>query len=79
MIKVWTDLLDFEAWERLANCRSQKKDILSLAQARWAFIKGKKNYCKEDALVYVLELLESNNCDYDLSTDEYKEILLAIL
>lgn len=77
----WTSRLKSEVYERLCNCRSRKDDILPLTQARWSWIKEQekyKSFSKEDALVYVLELLESNGNDYDLTHYEYGEILNSV-
>ena len=35
--------------------------------------KDKEGFTKEDALVAVLELLDSNGQDIDLTTDEYND------
>ncbi len=79
--KKWTDLLSSAVYSRLANCYSTKEDVLPLAQARWAWLKHIKatGYVKEDALVYVLELLDSNSVDIDLTRDEYDDILNSII
>lgn len=73
----WTDTLSEEVYNRLASCHSRKEDILPLAKARWLYI-ALKGYDKEDALVYVLELLDCNGCCFDLTTDEYNDILSCI-
>ena len=71
----WTDTLSKDVYVRLCNCRSKKSDILPLAQARWDYIKGRQGWEKEDALVSTLELLDDNSCSFDLTCDEYDEIL----
>ncbi len=72
---MWTDRLDTGVYERLCNCRSRKSDIEPLTNAKWAAMKeagkDKQGFTKEDALISVLELLESNNTPYDLSLDDY--------
>lgn len=78
MSNKWTDSLNESVWQRLANCTSIKKDIEPLTQARWNFIKNKEGYTKEDALIYVLELLDCNSIDVDMTKDEYNSILQSI-
>ena len=78
MKRRWTDLLTEEIYNRLANCRSIKKDIIPLTQAKWNSIKENGRFTKEDALIFVLELLDCNGCEFDISTDEYNEILESI-
>ena len=76
----WTDYLDHDTYMRLASCRSLHRDILPLAQAKWNVMKSCKNFEPEDALIWVLELLDSNNCSCaDVTRDEYKEILSKIV
>lgn len=74
----WTDSLKEDIYERLCGCYSTKDDILPLAQSRWSWIKQRERcelYSKEDALCFVLELLEANSCDFELTQDEYNEVL----
>ena len=75
--KKWTDRLPAEVYNRLCNCRSYKADIETLTNAKWAEMqdagKDKEEFTKEDALVAVLELLDSNGQDIDLTTDEYND------
>ena len=78
-MKKWTDFLSEDVYNRLANCRSLKADILPLAKAKWAVIQHKEGFTQEDALVSVLELLDCNGCEYDLTIDEYNDILTQIL
>ena len=70
-----TDRLDTGVYERLCDFTNRKSDIEPLVNARWAWMvftgMNKKGYTKEDALISVLELLESNNIPYDLSLDDY--------
>lgn len=74
----WYDELEQEVYDRLGYCRTIKRDLIPLTQARWNFIKEKPGFVKEDALVYVLELLDCNNCYIDLTSDEYDQILQEI-
>lgn len=76
----WSDSLPADVWDRLCHCRSRKEDILPLAQAKWSYIKAKfgDKYCKEDALVLVVEHLDSNNQDFELTREEWNDILACI-
>lgn len=76
MAKRWTDNLPGDVYDRLCACRSSKADIPVLVNARYAWYKeaGKAGYCKEDALIAVLELLDSNGRYFDLADDEYKAL-----
>ena len=74
----WTDLLDEDIYMRLCNCCSRKSDILPLAKAKWAFLKEKQGFDKEDALVYILELLDCNSVYIDISSDEYDDLVAEI-
>lgn len=62
MKKKWTDFLTEDVYKRLANCNSVKSDIPKLVNAKWREYKeigkDKCGFTKEDALIYVLELLE---------------------
>ena len=77
--KKWTDLLEAGVYVRLCECRSRKEDILPLAQAKWATIKSNPDYTKADALVEVLDLLDCNSQFFDLTRDEYDDILNSII
>ena len=79
--KNWTEFLSSDVYSRLANCCSLKQDILPLAQARWSWLKHIKatGYVKEDALVYVLELIDCNSVFIDLTKAEYNDILNGII
>lgn len=73
--------LSNEVYNRLCNCRTQKSDLKELVNAKWAVYKeaGKdqKGFTKEDALIAVLELLDENGFDYDLSGDEYADLIYS--
>lgn len=75
----WTDLLEDDVYIRLANCVSLKSDVLPLAQAKWSIMKHDAGFTKEDALVCVLELLDCNSVEIDLTRDEYDGILCGIV
>lgn len=75
----WTDYLSEDVFTRLCECRNTKMDIANLVNARYAWLQSKeqyKNFTKEDALVYVLELLDCNSQWEltELTEDEYKEL-----
>lgn len=76
---MWTDKLENDVVKRLANCNSLKRDIEPLTNAKWAAMKeagkDKQGFTKEDALVSVLELLDCNGQCFDLTADEYNEII----
>ncbi|MBQ7445890.1 MAG: hypothetical protein IJS71_08180 [Clostridia bacterium] len=78
MARHWTDLLPSDVGARLANCTTIKKDIEILVNAKWATMKaeGKQEagFKKEDALVYILDLLDCNGRYIDLTKDEYDEL-----
>lgn len=75
----WTDFLSEAVYNRLAACRSTKADILPLAKAKWTVLQHREGFAPEDALVSVLELLDCNSCYFDLTADEYNDILNQIL
>ncbi len=74
----WVDHLPDEVYKRLSNCRSTKSDLETLVNVKWASMveagKKEKGFIKEDALVSVLELLDSNGQCFNLSEDEYNEL-----
>ena len=79
-ITKWTDYLSNSVFARLQGCMSLKEDLNELVDARWRWMqdkgKDKEGFTKEDALIYVLELLDANSCDNvaDLTVDEYEEL-----
>lgn len=78
-MKKWTDALNTDVYQRLCACCSTKDDIITLTQAKWASLKQKQGYTKEDALISVLELLDCNSICFDLTTEEYENILHEII
>ena len=76
----WIDLLPEDVYNRLAACNNRKSDLPILVDAKWKWMKdnGKEadGFTKEDALVAVLEHLDSNSQDFlaDLTVDEYDEL-----
>lgn len=75
MIKHWTDNLPADVWIRLCECRSRRSDVQTLVDVKWADMvkKGKREqgFTKEDALVEILDLLDSNGQYLDLTRAEY--------
>ena len=75
----WTYNLPEDVYKRLCECRNIKEDLPILVNARWCWIKQQDRligFRKVDALVYVLDLLDSN-CQFDLTNitrDEYNEL-----
>lgn len=74
-LKTWTDRLPEDVHNRLCNCCSRKSDLEILVSAKWAawIEEGRKEqgFTKEDALVYILDLLDCNGQFFDLSRGEY--------
>lgn len=79
----WTEYLmekHPDVYGRLCSCHNTKADLRVLVNSRWAWMKSKgkdkEGFTKEDALVTILEWLDSNNqwqlCD--LTRDEYDEL-----
>lgn len=75
MAKNWTDNLPTEVHNRLCNCCSRRADIATLVNVKWASMveagKREQGFTKEDALVQILDLLDSNGQFFDLSRAEY--------
>ena len=80
-IKSWTELLPDNVYNRLCNCCTHKADIPVLLDARWQWAqdtdRDKQGYTKEDCLIYVLELLDSNGLEdiTDLTSIEWENLL----
>ena len=76
----WVDMLPEDVYNRLAACANRKSDLPILVDTKWKSMKGRgleeQGFTREDALVEVLELLDSNSQDYlaDLTVDEYDEL-----
>lgn len=74
----WKTYLESDVIRRLGECCNTKSDLPKLVNARWLFYKetgkAEQGFTKEDALIYVLELLDSNSQDFDLTEDEYNEL-----
>lgn len=80
MRKNWTDRLRPEVDERLAACTTIRADLPELVAAKWAAMveagKREEGFTREDALVSVLELLDENGRNFDLTVDEYNDLCL---
>ena len=72
-VDLW-DGLTSEEYNRLCDCRSLKKDILPLAKC----VHNNKGYDAEQSLIYVLEHLDSNSQFFDLTNEEFDEIVRQI-
>lgn len=79
MVNDWTTYLPGDIYERLCSCHNSKSDLPILVNTRWGWMREQtkyKGFVKEDALVYILGMLESNS-QYrltDLTVDEYNEL-----
>ena len=64
MKKHWTDKLPGDVRTRLYECRSKREDLPTLLNVKWAYMKetgkDREGFTKEDALVSILDLLDSN-------------------
>ena len=73
--KRWTDKLPEDVLNRLCNCCSRRSDLQILVNVKWAAMvaagKKEEGFTKEDALVQILDLLDSNGQFFDLSHAEY--------
>ena len=73
-----TEYLSGPVLTRLAECRTIKRDLPELVNAMWRHYKDEKKdlegFTKEDALVAVLEWLDCNNNDFDLTREEYDSL-----
>lgn len=76
--KTWLDYLSSDVYLRLAECRTKRSDLPELVNAKWRSYKEKEKdkngFTKEDALIDVLELLDCNSIDFELTCDEYDEL-----
>lgn len=72
MKKRWVDYLSEDVYIRLGECRTTKADLPELVKCRWATMEYP--FTKEDALIQVIELLDANGCDMELTTDEWNEL-----
>ena len=74
----WMDKLPEDVANRLGNCCSKREDIRTLVDVKWAYMcqtgKQAEGFTKEDALVSILDLLDSNGQSFDLSKAEYDSL-----
>ena len=77
-LKKWTEYLEAAVYTRLCECRNIRSDLSKLVNARWLYYKeiGKdtQGYTKEDALVDILDILDSNSQYIDLTQEEYNAL-----
>lgn len=79
----WTYKLPDDVYTRLCECRNKKDDLEILIKTRWEWMKEKEKYRRytvEDAMVYIMELLDCNNQYYltNLTVDEYDDLLISL-
>lgn len=78
MATKWTDHLHSEVYIRLCECKTHKSDLPILVNAKWLSYKengkAEQGFTKEDALIAVLDLLDSNSCSFNLTIDEYNNL-----
>ena len=66
--------LNSEQYERLADCRSIKEDIVPIAKC---FIK-ERGQDPEEALANALDQLDANGCYFDLPRDDYDDMIYIL-
>lgn len=66
----WTSLSSAQ-YERLCDCRSRKEDIFAIARA----YKIEKNYDAVTALEVALEHLDANGQFFDLTQEEWTDLV----
>lgn len=75
MAKKWTEYLPRDVYHRLCECRTRREDVETLVNVKWYAMtldgKDKEGFTKEDALVCILDLLDSNSQYLDLTRAEY--------
>lgn len=76
--KHWTDNLPADVYTRLCNCQSRRSDIETLVNVKWAAMiaagQKEQGFAKEDALVFILDLLDSNGQFFALTRAEYDNL-----
>ena len=74
----WTDFLPTEVYTRLGACRNTKSDLCELVKARWTYYqkigKDLQGFTREDALIFILELLDCNGQFFDPTEEEYNKL-----
>lgn len=71
----WQDTLPDDVYERLAECKSRRSDIIPIAQA--IYNSGRTDD-KDDAVTLALEHLASNNQLFDYSEADYTRAIRRI-
>lgn len=75
----WLSKLPYDVLHRLEACCTKKSDLPYLVNAKWLDCKekgrDKLGYTKEDVLVDVLDHLDCNSQWFDLTEDEWKELI----
>ena len=73
MKKKWTDYLSENVYIRLCECRTIKADIPELVKCKWATMEYPCT--KEDALIWIIDLVYMNDCFIELTTEEWDELI----
>ena len=73
MKKKWTDYLSEEVYVRLCECRTIKADIPELMESKWKTMEYP--FTKEDALIWIIDLVYMNDCFIELTTEEWDELI----
>ena len=71
----WQDTLPDDVYERLAECKSRRSDIIPIAQAIYSH--GEAN-SKDDAILLALEHLASNDQLFNYTEDDYRRAVRRI-
>ena len=77
---IWEGLSD-GVYNRLCECHNEKRDIPTLVKSVYTYNhKYDRRYKVEDAMVFVLDHLDSNSQPFstDLTTDEYYGIIKEV-
>ena len=73
MKKKWTDYLSEEVYVRLCECRTNKADIPELVESTWKTMEYP--HTKEDALIWIIDLVYMNDCFIELTTEEWDKLI----
>ena len=73
MKKKWTDYLSEEVYVRLCECRTIKADNTEKEESKWKTMEYP--YTKEDALIWIIDLVYMNDCFIELTTEEWDELI----
>lgn len=75
--KRWVELLPSDVYARLGECKTIKSDLPALVDSKMKWMKADpkhSDYTKEDAIVFILELLDCNGQYFDLTKEEYEKL-----